>query len=138
MSAAFLDMVATAQAILAVEVTFVRVTTFILVILGNISEILNIVIFVQRTFRSNSCAIYFLAAACTRLIFINFTILPNGLSLGKLSATHDDTYDDTRIVQATASILRQYRWPCARSSSMLRASPLFCHRLSSFWLASIV
>ena len=88
-------MIATAQAIQATKIPLVRVTTFILVILGNISEILNIVIFVQRTFRSNSCAIYFLAAACTRLIFINFTILPNGLSLGKLSDTHDKTCDDT-------------------------------------------
>ncbi|UJR10940.1 hypothetical protein I4U23_015125 [Adineta vaga] len=45
-------------------------------------EILNIIIFVQRTFRTNSCAIYFFAASCAQLIFIYFTIFLNGLLIG--------------------------------------------------------
>ncbi len=79
------SMLATVQAILATEVTFVQISTPILLILGNVGEFLNLIIFLQRTFRTNSCAIYFLAASCARLLFINFTILLNGLSIGKFA-----------------------------------------------------
>ncbi|UJR10937.1 hypothetical protein I4U23_015122 [Adineta vaga] len=75
-------MYATMQSILAARSTFVQVSSIILLIFGNIGEILNIIIFVQRSFRTNSCAIYFLAASCARLIFIDFTILLNDLSMG--------------------------------------------------------
>ena len=77
------EMLVTAQAINNAQLVLVRISTPIFLVVGNISEILNIIIFVQRTFRNNSCAIYFLAAACIRILFINFTILFNGLSLGK-------------------------------------------------------
>jgi len=79
-----MEMLATIQAIEAARLAFVRISTPILLILGNIGEILNIIIFLQRIFRNNSCAIYFLAASCTRLLFINWTILLNDLALGKL------------------------------------------------------
>jgi hypothetical protein len=80
-----LEEFATIEAILAAEVALVRISTPILLILGYIGEILNIIIFVQRIFRTNSCAIYFLAASCTRLVFITFTVLLNDLSLGKFA-----------------------------------------------------
>jgi hypothetical protein len=76
-------MYARAQAILVADVAFVRISTPILLILGNIGEILNLIIFLQRSFRANSCASYFLAASCSRLFFINYTILLNDLSIGK-------------------------------------------------------
>jgi len=82
-----MEMLATIQAIEAARLAFVRISTPILCVLGNIGEILNIIIFVQRIFRTNSCAIYFLAASCTRLLFINFTILRNDLTLGKFENT---------------------------------------------------
>lgn len=80
-----MEMFATIQAMVATETALVRISTPILIVLGNFGEILNIIIFLQRIFRRNSCAIYFLAAACTRLVFINTTILLNGLSVGKLT-----------------------------------------------------
>ncbi|UJR16877.1 hypothetical protein I4U23_003775 [Adineta vaga] len=70
------------QAILSVKVSLAQITIPILLIFGNIGEILNIIIFVRRTFRTNSCVIYFLAASCTRLIFINCSILLTYFALG--------------------------------------------------------
>ena len=64
----------------------VQISTPILLFLGNIGEILSIMIFVKRTFRNNACAIYFLGASCARLLFINHTILFNGLGIGKLTS----------------------------------------------------
>ena len=81
-------MSATTQDIVSAKVALAQISTPILLILGNIGEILSISIFVQRIFRENSCAIYFLAAACTRLFFINLAILFNGLTLGKLISIH--------------------------------------------------
>jgi len=71
MSTTVIEMLDTIQAIQAAEIALVRISTPILFILGNIGEILNITIFIQRIFRNNSCAIYFLAASCARLLFIN-------------------------------------------------------------------
>lgn len=85
MSSMTMEMYLTIQSILATEIALVRISTPILLIFGNFGEILNIIIFLQRNFRTNSCAIYFLAAACTRLVFINTTILLNDLSIGKLT-----------------------------------------------------
>ncbi|CAF1489618.1 unnamed protein product [Adineta steineri] len=81
-AASSMEILATIQAIQTAEISLVRISSPILMIFGNIGEILNIIIFIQRTFRNNSCAIYFLAASCVRLIFINFTIFLNDLSIG--------------------------------------------------------
>lgn len=85
MSASFFEMLAMIQAINNARISLVRISTPILMVFGNIGELLNIIVFLQPAFRSNSCAIYFLAAALTRLFFIDYTILINGLSLGKIS-----------------------------------------------------
>ena len=84
MSEALLQMFATIQAINAALVDLVKISTPILLVLGNFGEISSVIVFVQRTFRTNSCAIYLLAASCIRLLFINFTILTNYLAVGKL------------------------------------------------------
>lgn len=81
-------MSATTRDIVNAKVALAQISTPALLILGNIGEILSISIFVQRIFRANACAIYFLAAACTRLFFINLAILFNGLVLGKLISIH--------------------------------------------------
>lgn len=88
MSASLMEMYATIQALLAANVVLVKITTPILVIIGDVGELLNVLVFVQANFRNNSCAIYFLAAACIRLVFINYTILFNGLSIGKRCHTN--------------------------------------------------
>ena len=79
------EVFATIQAILDAQITFGRISTLILLILGNIGELLNIIVFLRRTFRTNSCAIYFLAAAGTRLLFLDLIILLNGLAIGKFT-----------------------------------------------------
>lgn len=79
-----MQMLATAQAISNARILLAQISTPIVMVLGNIGEILNIIIFAQRTFRKNACAIYFLVASFTRLFFINFTILLDGLSFGML------------------------------------------------------
>lgn len=79
-----MDTLATAEAIMAAAIDLTRISTIILLILGNVGEILNFVIFVQRTFRNNPCAIYFLAASCARLFFINYVMVLNDITLGKL------------------------------------------------------
>lgn len=84
MSTGDLQIFLTIQTINAIKIDLVRISTPILLILGNFGEISSVIVFVQRTFRTNSCAIYLLAASCTRLVFINFTILLNGLTVGKL------------------------------------------------------
>ena len=83
MSTVTIEMLVTIQTITDVQNTLVRITTPMLLVIGNIGEMLSIIIFLQRNFRNNTCAIYFLAAACARLIFINSFILLNGLSHGK-------------------------------------------------------
>ena len=88
MPASLMEMYATIQALLAANVVLVKIMTPILVILGDVGELLNVLVFVQANFRNNSCAIYFLAAACIRLVFINYTILFNGLSIGKRCHTN--------------------------------------------------
>lgn len=85
MSAEMMATLATIQTITNARALLAQIATPILIVLGNIGEILNIIIFSQRNFRKNACAIYFLVASCTRLFFINFTILLNGLTFGKLS-----------------------------------------------------
>ena len=76
-------MLETIQKIDNAKTVLARISTPILIVFGNISEIMTIIILVQRVFRKNSCAIYFLAASCTRLFYVNYMILLNGLSLGK-------------------------------------------------------
>ena len=71
------------QVIANVQAVLIRTSTPILFVVGNIGEALSILIFAQRVFRKNSCAIYLLAASCARLIFINCLILSDGLSFGK-------------------------------------------------------
>ena len=85
MSAEMMATFATIQTITNARILLAQIATPILIVLGNIGEILNIIIFSQRTFRNNACAIYFLVASCTRLFFINFTILLDGLLFGRLS-----------------------------------------------------
>ena len=77
-----MEMLGTIQTITNVRIILARISTPILLISGNLGEILSIVIFAQPIFRNNSCAIYFLAASCSRLLFINFLILFSGLSFG--------------------------------------------------------
>ena len=84
MSIVDLETFATMQAINSIQIDLVKISTPILLILGNFGEISSVIVFVQRIFRTNSCVIYLLAASCTRLFFINFTILLNGLAIGKL------------------------------------------------------
>ena len=78
-----MDMLAAIEAVNNAKNALVRISTPILLVFGNISEFISIIILIQPTFRKNSCAIYFLAASCIRLIYINYMILLNGLSLGK-------------------------------------------------------
>lgn len=84
-----MDMFASIQAVTNARVALAQISTPILLVFGNIGEMLSIIIFTRRTFRTNSCALYFLAASCTRLFYMNFTILLNGLALGKFTTcTH--------------------------------------------------
>ena len=78
---------ATIQAIIVAQIDLVKISTPIMLILGNFGEISSIIVFVQRTFRTNSCAISFLAASCLRLLFINYVILSNGLAVGNSMST---------------------------------------------------
>ena len=80
-----MEMFATIQAVTNARVALAQISTPILLIFGNIGEMLSILIFFQRTFRINSCVLYFLAASCIRLFYMNFTVLLNGLALGKFT-----------------------------------------------------
>ena len=87
MSTVGLQTFATIQAIIAAQIELVKISTPILLIIGNFGEISSIIVFIQRTFRTNSCAIYFLAASCVRLLFINYILISNGLAVGKSVTT---------------------------------------------------
>ena len=87
MSTIDLQTFATIQAMVVAQIELIKISTPILFILGNFGDISNVIILAQRTFRTNSCAIYFLAASCVRLLFINYVILSNGLAVGKSVST---------------------------------------------------
>lgn len=88
MSVTTAEILATIQTIANIQAAFIRISTTILVIVGNIGEALSILVFAQRVFRNNSCAIYLFAASCGRLIFIDSLILFDGLSFGNFLCFH--------------------------------------------------
>jgi hypothetical protein len=94
--------------------------------MGNIDELLNVSLFVRPIFRRNSCAIDFLAASCSRLVFINSTIFPNSLSISELLSVASFSASSCRFLVYShldptqrSLILCKIRWHMATVTAAL-------------------
>lgn len=129
----------TANPFASIQNLLTQYTFIIIFIVGNFSNLANILVFLQKSLRSNACSWYFVLVSLGHLVFLYSGLLPriistlSGFDLSRTSII----YCQIRIYFLTISLLMARYFLCLISIDrwMITSRKMFIRQLSSLKIA---